>query len=263
MNINLEGKTIFITGSGGVLGTAYIRLMLESGAKVIATDLPGLKSDSLRNEFSSNKNFKYYDLDVSNESEVVGIFNKLKNDNIQPNVILNNAAITGELLMGKGKEFPNLSQTSIEDWEKTIKVNLTGAFLIARQMDRDLVGKYPCKLINVASMYALNGPHHEIYEGMPFKSFSAYSSSKAGIHGLTLWLASYWASKNCTVNTISPGAVYNGHSDEFQKRVSNLIIAGRMADPKEIGNAMLFLCSENSNYMNGQMLNIDGGFSAW
>ena len=130
-------------------------------------------------------------------------------------------------------------------------------------MDRDLVGKYPCKLINVASMYALNGPHHEIYEGMPFKSFSAYSSSKAGIHGLTLWLASYWASKNCTVNTISPGAVYNGHSDEFQKRVSNLIIAGRMADPKEIGNAMLFLCSENSNYMNGQMLNIDGGFSAW
>ena len=263
MNINLEGKTIFITGSGGVLGTAYIKLMLESGAKVIATDLPGLKSDSLRNEFSSNKNFKYYDLDVSNESEVVGIFNKLKNDNIQPNVILNNAAITGELLMGKGKEFPNLSQTSIEDWEKTIKVNLTGAFLIARQMDRDLVGKYPCKLINVASMYALNGPHHEIYEGMPFKSFSAYSSSKAGIHGLTLWLASYWASKNCTVNTISPGAVYNGHSDEFQKRVSNLIIAGRMADPKEIGNAMLFLCSENSNYMNGQMLNIDGGFSAW
>ena len=263
MNINLEGKTIFITGSGGVLGTAYIKLMLESGAKVIATDLPGLKSDSLRNEFSSNKNFKYYDLDVSNESEVVGIFNKLKNDNIQPNVILNNAAITGELLMGKGKEFPNLSQTSIEDWEKTIKVNLTGAFLIARQMDRDLVGKYPCKLINVASMYALNGTHHEIYEGMPFKSFSAYSSSKAGIHGLTLWLASYWASKNCTVNTISPGAVYNGHSDEFQKRVSNLIIAGRMADPKEIGNAMLFLCSENSNYMNGQMLNIDGGFSAW
>ena len=76
-------------------------------------------------------------------------------------------------------------------------------------------------------------------------------------------MASYWASKNCTVNTISPGAVYNGHSDEFQKRVSNLIIAGRMADPKEIGNAMLFLCSENSNYMNGQMLNIDGGFSAW
>ena len=263
MNINLEGKKIFITGSGGVLGTAYIKLMLESGAEVIATDLPGLKSDSLIGEFGSNKNFKYYDLDVSNEGEVVDIFSKLKNDNIQPNVILNNAAITGELLMGKGKEFPNLSQTSIEDWEKTIKVNLTGAFLIARQMDRDIVGKYPCKLINVASMYALNGPHHKIYEGMPFKSFSAYSSSKAGIHGLTLWLAGYWASKKCTVNTISPGAVFNVHSDEFQKRVSNLIIAGRMADPKEIGNAMLFLCSDNSNYMNGQMLNIDGGFSAW
>ena len=263
MSISLEGKTIFITGSGGVLGTTYIELMLESGAKVIATDLCGLKSDLLNDTFSSNKNFKYYDLDVANEEEIVGIFRKLEKDNIQPNVILNNAAITGELLMGKGKEFPSLSQTSIEDWEKTIKVNLTGAFLIARQMDRDLVGKYPIKLVNVASMYALNGPHHKIYDGMPFKSFSAYSSSKAGIHGLTLWLAGYWASKNCTVNTISPGAVYNGHSDEFQRRVSELIMAGRMAKPSEIGDAILFLCSDNSNYMNGQMLNIDGGFSAW
>ena len=108
MSISLEGKTIFITGSGGVLGTTYIELMLESGAKVIATDLCGLKSDLLNDTFSSNKNFKYYDLDVANEEEIVGIFRKLEKDNIQPNVILNNAAITGELLMGKGKEFPSL-----------------------------------------------------------------------------------------------------------------------------------------------------------
>ena len=60
-------------------------------------------------------------------------------------------------------------------------------------MDRDIVGKYPAQLINISSMYALNAPHHSIYEGMPFKPFSAYSASKAGIHGLTLWLASYWA----------------------------------------------------------------------
>ena len=65
----------------------------------------------------------------------------------------------------------------------------TGAFMIARQMDRDIVGRWPAALVNGASMYALNGAHHRIYEGMPFKSFSAYSTTKAGIHGLTLWLA--------------------------------------------------------------------------
>lgn len=263
MSCNLEGKTIFITGSGGILGSTYIKFMLKSGAKVIATDLKGSRAENLKENFGENKNFKFYDLDVSKENEVLNIFVKLEKDHIKPNVILNNAAITGELLMGKDKEFPDFSETSIEEWENTLRVNLTGAFLIARQMDRDIIGKYPSKLINVASMYALTAPHHEIYKDMPFKSFAAYTSSKAGIHGLTIWLASYWASKGCNVNTISPGAVYNQHSEKFQKRVSSLIIQGRMAKPEEIANVMLFLCSDDSNYINGQMINVDGGYSAW
>lgn len=263
MSIKLDNKVIFITGSGGVLGTTYIEQMLEAEATVVATDLQGSKTNLLERKFGANKKFKCYDLDISNEKEILKIFKRLEKDNIRPNVVINNAAITGELLMGRGNEFPSFAETSVEDWEKTMRVNLTGSFLIARQMDRDIVGKYPAKLINVASMYALNGPHHKIYEGMPFKSFSAYSSSKAGIHGLTLWLAGYWTKRNCTVNTIAPGAVYNGHSDEFQKRVSELIMAERMAKPFEIGNAMLFLCSDNSDYINGQILNVDGGFSAW
>ena len=102
-------------------------------------------------------------------------------DGWEPNVVLNNAAITGEMLMGKGKAFPDFADTSVEDFEKTLRTNLTGAFMIARQMDRDIVGRYPATLINVASMYALNGAHHGIYEGMPFKNFSAYGVTKAGI----------------------------------------------------------------------------------
>ena len=65
------------------------------------------------------------------------------------------------------------------------------------------------------------------------------------------------------MNTIAPGAVFNGHSDEFQKRISELIMNGRMANPKEIANVMMFLCSENARYMTGQIINVDGGFSGW
>ena len=122
---------------------------------------------------------------------------------------------------------------------------------------------YPTKLINVSSMYALNGPHHKIYDGMKFKSFAAYSASKAGIHGLTIWLAGYWASRNCTVNTLAPGAVYNGHSTKFQKSIGNLTMLDRMANPSEISGALLFLCSDGASYMTGQIINVDGGFSAW
>ena len=224
---------------------------------------PGPRFEALEEAHGANGNFAIYDLDVSDEAQVEGIFRRVMADGWEPNVVLNNAAITGELLMGAGKSFPDFADTTLSDWERTLRTNLTGAFLVARQMDRDIVGRWPSTLINVASMYALNGPHHQIYEGMPFKSFSAYSTTKAGIHGLTLWLAGYWAKRQATVNTIAPGAVFNGHSEEFQRRVGELIMAGRMAEPDEIADAMLFLASAQSGYMTGQLVNVDGGFSGW
>ena len=171
MTDQLIGRTVFITGSGGVLGSTYVRRMLAEGARVVASDLPGERADKLRTTHAGNANFRFYDLDVSDEDQVTGIFARILADGWEPNVVLNNAAITGELLMGAGKPFPDFANTSVSDWERTLRTNLTGAFMIARQMDRDIIGRYPATLINVASMYALNGPHHQICEGMPFKSF--------------------------------------------------------------------------------------------
>lgn len=259
----LDGRTVFITGSGGVLGSTYVRRMLAEGARVVASDLPGARAIGLVERHGNDANFRFYEMDVSDEEQVEGIFRRIMDDGWEPNVVLNNAAITGEMLMGKGRSFPDFADTSVEDFEKTLRTNLTGAFMVARQMDRDIVGRYPSTLINVASMYALNGAHHGIYEGMPFKNFSAYGVTKAGIHGLTVWLAGYWAGRGATVNTIAPGAVFNGHSEEFQRRVSELIMAGRMAKPDEIADAMLFMASPQAGYMTGQLVNVDGGFSAW
>ena len=259
----LKGRTVFITGSGGVLGSTYVRRMLDEGARVIASDLKGHRADALVERHGANENFRFYDLDVGDEDGCSEIFKRILADGWEPNVVLNNAAITGELLMGAGKPFPDFADTSVEDFERTLRTNLTGAFMIARQMDRDIVGKWPCTLINVASMYALNGAHHPIYDGMPFKNFSAYGVTKAGIHGLTVWLAGYWAPRKATVNTIAPGAVFNNHSEEFQRRVGELIMAGRMCEPDEIADVMLFLASPQSGYMTGQLVNVDGGFSAW
>lgn len=263
MDKQLSGRTVFITGSGGVLGSTYVRRMLAAGARVVSSDLPGHRADALQATHEGNENFRFYDLDVGDEPAVEEIFKRILADGWEPNVILNNAAITGEMLMGAGKSFPDFADTTVADWERTLRTNLTGAFMVARQMDRDIVGKYPATLINVASMYALNGPHHQIYEGMPFKNFSAYGVTKAGIHGLTLWLAGYWAKRQATVNTIAPGAVFNGHSEEFQRRVGELIMAGRMGQPDEIADAMLFLASAQAGYMTGQLVNVDGGFSGW
>ena len=253
MHDQLAGRTIFITGAGGLLGSTYVTRMLAAGARVAATDLPGPRAEALVAAHQGHSGFRFYELDVNDEAQVEQAFERIRSDGWKPDVVLNNAAITGEMLLGAGGDFPGLAHTSLNDWNR----------LIARQMDRDIVGRYPTTLINVASMYALNGPHHRIYEDMPFGSLPGYSATKAGVHGLTLWLAGYWASRQATVNTLAPGAVFNGHSDEFRRRVGELVMAGRMADPDEIANVMLFLCSAQAGYMTGQLVNVDGGFSGW
>lgn len=263
MAIDLSGKTIFITGSGGRLGLSHIDQLLNFGANIIATELAGERFDFLKKQYGKHENVFLYCLNVCSESEVINIFKQILLDGLHPNVFINNAAITGELLMGAGKSFPDLADTSLSDWNKTLDVNLTGAFLIARQIDREIVGKYPVSVINISTMYAMKAPHHHIYKDMPFKSFCAYSASKAGIHGLTLWLASYWAKREVNVNTIAPGAVNNNHSDLFKKRVGELIMQGNMAEPKQISDAVALLCSDLSSYMTAQLINVDGGFSGW
>ena len=96
----LNGRTVFITGSGGVLGSTYVRRMLDSEARVIATDLAGPKADALIDRHGGNESFRFYELDVSDEEAVSEIFQRVLSDGWQPNVVLNNAAITGEMLMG-------------------------------------------------------------------------------------------------------------------------------------------------------------------
>ena len=101
----LKGRTVFITGSGGVLGSTYVRRMLAEGARVIASDLPGKRAEALVAAHGGDEAFRFYPLDVANEDEVAGIFQRILKDGWEPNVVLNNAAITGELLMGAGQPF--------------------------------------------------------------------------------------------------------------------------------------------------------------
>ena len=260
---DLSNKTIFLTGAGGLLGQAYVDLFLEAGAKVIASDLQHIGSERLISSNQKNSSFSFFELDVSSERSVDQAFDGIEASGLRPNVFVNNAAITGEYLVRKNGRFPSLGDTDVQDWNSTLDVNLTGSFLIAREMDKRYVGNYSCKLINVSSMYALRSPHHSLYEGSAIKPFCAYSVSKAGAHGLTIWLAGYWANRQCTVNTISPGGVFNGHSDQFKEKIGGLTMAGRMASKDEMANVMRFLCSDDSEYINGQMISVDGGFSAW
>ena len=100
-------------------------------------------------------------------------------------------------------------------------------------------------------------------ETTPYSPNSPYSASKAGVHGLTLWLATYWARSGIRVNTVCPGGVYNGHDPEFVRRYADRTPMGRMADPEDLVGTMVYLASDASRYCTGQRFLVDGGLSAW
>jgi NAD(P)-dependent dehydrogenase (short-subunit alcohol dehydrogenase family) len=178
-------------------------------------------------------------------------------------VILNNAAATGEHLMKTGDVFAPFEEYPLPIWEAVLRTNLTGTFLVAREGGKAMLSGGGGSLINVSSIYGVVGPDHRIYEGMPFSSFPAYSAGKAGVHGLTLWLATYWGPKGIRVNTLVPGGVYNNHDPRFVERYSARTPMGRMANREDMVGMVLFLASGASRYCTGQRFVVDGGLTAW
>ena len=255
--ISLRGKRILLVGATGVLGRGYAAAFVAEGARLCLADHPA--SDVL--EFARELGVQGVEIDVSNEasvqSGVVAAVTALGGFD----GVVNNAAVTGEALAKAGDAFAPFEEYSLALWQKTLEVNLTGTFLIAREAGRHLSSG--ASLVNVASVYGVVGPDHRIYEGQPFKSFAAYSASKSGVIGLTRWLATWWGPKGIRVNCVTPGGVFNGHNERFVQAYANRTPLGRMADRSELVGIMLYLLSDASSYCTGQNFVVDGGFTAW
>lgn len=264
MHLSLNGKVVFLTGASGVSGLSHILHFLDRGATVIASDRNEELVSHIYKKFSdhpSRSNLYLHVLDVTSESQIKNLFREIFD--LSPNVFINNAAITGEMLANSGTYSSDLSNITLDTWKSALDVNLTSAFLISREIDRRYIKRYPIKLINISSIYGFFAPHHQLYADSEIKPFPAYSASKAGIHGLTLWLSSYWRSYGSTVNTLSPAGVFNNQPKELVDQLSLLNISNRMAKPSEVSAKLCFLSSPDSDFMTGQNIFVDGGFSAW
>jgi NAD(P)-dependent dehydrogenase (short-subunit alcohol dehydrogenase family) len=262
---DLRDRVIVVTGCTGVLGTGYCRTFAEQGAHVVMADLaaraPSAKAQVLEEETGAQTLGVV--CDVGSEPDVIALFEAAMTRFGHVDVVLNNAAATGEHLMKLGEVFAPFEEYPLAVWDQVLRTNLTGVFLVAREGGKAMLASGGGSLINVSSIYAVVGPDHKIYEGMPFSSFPAYSAGKAGVHGLTLWLATYWGSRGIRVNTVVPGGVFNGHDPEFVRRYSARTPLGRMADGQDLVGVMVYLASDASRYCTGQQWIVDGGLSAW
>lgn len=261
----LENRVIVVTGCTGVLGAAYCRSLAKRGARLVMADLAVRMPEEKARQLSLETGTQIIGIacDVSVEKDVAALFEVAISHFGRVDVILNNAAATGEHLMKIGNVFSDFENYPLAVWEQVLRTNLTGVFLVAREGGKVMLANGGGSLINVSSIYGITAPDHRIYEGMNFGSFPAYSASKAGVHGLTLWLASYWGKKGIRVNTLVPGGVFNGHREEFVKRYSDRVPMGRMADSDDLVGMVIFLATDASRYCTGQQFIVDGGLTAW
>jgi NAD(P)-dependent dehydrogenase (short-subunit alcohol dehydrogenase family) len=271
---DLTGKTALITGAAGLLGMEHAAALLESGAKVVLTDISEAALNSGRNALALN-----FDpakviikvMDVSKLEAIRSVADQLSEDNININILVNNAAIDPKVKSDQGVlETSRLENFPLDQWNLQVAVGLTGAFLCSQvfgtSMSKSGNGGV---ILNIASDLSVFSPDQRLYrkdglsdDKQPVKPVT-YSVIKAGLVGLTRYLATYWAEQGVRCNALSPGGVFNGQGEEFVQRLSSLIPLGRMASKDEYRAAVQFLCSDASAYMNGQNIVMDGGRSTW
>ena len=259
-SLSLQGKTILLFGSTGVLGRSHVHQLVSSGADLIIADKPGSNVSELADQY----NLPFFYADATNEADIRDLFSDLMKIRKTIQGAIYNVAITSEGLMSSFFDpFPSFAEYPLSLWQKTIDVNLTGAFLFARELSRIFSVQKSGSLIFVSSIYGHLGPDHEIYDGEAFNTFPGYSASKSGIIGLMKWLSTLLAKDNIRINCISPGGIYNHHTDSFKEKYSRRVPMKRMGNSDEISGSIIYLLSDSASYVTGQNLCIDGGLSSW
>lgn len=256
----LDGKVVVLTGAAGIIGSEVTRNFLAAGARVFAIDKDahllleklGAQSDTLM----------HCAADVSNAESLGEARTLLELTWGGADALLNNAATKSENFFEPFETFP------LADWNEVMNVNLTGAMLCAQAFGAGMAERGRGSIVNTLSIYGIVAPDQRIYEGSSYlgraiNTPAIYSASKAGLWGLTKYLASYWGAKGVRVNAVTPGGVFSGQNETFVENYSRRAPLGKMAEADDIANAMRFLASDASKYMTGHNLVVDGGWTAW
>tara|TARA_B100001057_G_scaffold464948_1_gene520597 strand:- start:16 stop:753 length:738 start_codon:yes stop_codon:yes gene_type:complete len=239
---DLKGKNIIVTGASGGIGNSIIKRFNDNDVNLLASGTRIEKLQELKSKFTNIKILKF---DIS-ESDKIEEFieNASKELGGKIDCIVNNAGINKD----------NLAiRMSLDEWKKVIDVNLTATFLLNKFAIKKMIKNKSGKIINITSVVGHTGNIGQ----------SNYTASKAGIIAMSKSLALEYAKKNININCISPGFIKTAMTDKIDEKYKDIIISkipsGRLGDPEDIANAVLFLASSLSDYVNGETLHVNGG----
>ena len=240
--IDLKNKNIIVTGATGGIGHSIVEKLNNTGANILATGTRKEKLDDLKSKFNKINVLKF---DISKIDEI----EKFIEDATTQlggglHCIINNAGITQD----------NLAiRMSLEEWKKVIDINLTSTFLLSKFAIKKMLKNKSGKIINITSVVGHTGNLGQ----------ANYTASKAGIIAMSKSLAIEYAKKNINVNCISPGFIKTAMTDKIEDKFKETIISkipsARLGEPEDIANAVIFLASNQSDYINGETIHINGG----
>jgi 3-oxoacyl-[acyl-carrier protein] reductase len=239
---NLEKKNIIVTGASGGIGSAIIKKLSEAGANVLASGTRIEKLEELKKNFEGLRILKF---DISQSDKIEEFIENATNElGGSLDGIVNNAGITQD----------NLAiRMSLDEWQKVININLTSTFLMSKFAIKKMLKNKSGKIVNITSVVGHTGNLGQ----------ANYTASKAGIVAMSKSLAIEYAKKNININCISPGFIQTAMTDKIDDKFKEVIISkipsARLGEPDDIANAVLFLSSEQSDYINGETLHVNGG----
>ena len=264
---SLQEKVAWITGAGSGIGQAGALALASAGAKVILSGrtVAPLEETAARIRNDSGE-AGVEPLDVCDAGAVKSVADTIQREYGRLDILVNSAVRDPKFDLQHGGHTNSFEDYPLTAWNQALNVNLTGMFLTCQAAVRPMLEQGKGVIINLSSIYGLTGPDQRMYhqEGkQPQYKPVYYSVTKAGVIGLTRYLAAYYAGKNIRVNTLTPGGVYNDHDEEFVKAYSARAVLGRMAQKGDMNGALLFLASDASAYMTGANLVVDGGWTTW
>ncbi len=247
IQVRLDGKVGVVTGAGRGIGYAIASVLAEAGAQVALVDVnPQLLEQASSTLSEAGGKVRTSICDVSDSSQVDRTIQEILGSWGRIDILVNNAGITRDNLLLRMKD---------EDWDAVLNVNLRGAFLFCRAVARPMLKAHFGRIINIASISGIVGNPGQVN----------YSASKAGLIALTKTLARELGSRNITVNAVAPGFIATEMSaklgPELIEGIKQRTPLGRLGDPQDVADAVLFLCSEAASFITGQVLTVDGGLT--
>ena len=269
-DFSLTGRVAVITGAAGLLGVRHAEAIAAAGGIPVFADLREDAAKAAAADITARFGVAALgaSVDITEEASVESLLRTVMQTFGRVDILVNNAANNPKVEDGS-QNFARLEKFPLEHWHADVAVGLTGAFLCAKVFGTAMAHAQRGVIINISSEYGMIAPDQRLYrvEGeredrQPVKPVT-YTVVKAGLHGLTIYLSTYWAHLGVRANTITVGGVQNGQPSDFLERAASRVPMNRMALAHEFQGALVYLCSDAASFVNGANLVVDGGKSVW